>query len=187
MPRLGLARLRKSGRVWRGNDQSTKAESRLKVLKRWLNFSKEILESIQRQKLPNSPVSPPEAPEKVRFVYDRRPDLIKQVFVDEISLYRAGQITRAEPDLWKPMKRTRFYVSFVAGARCSEKRAAEVSQELARAHCETTFKCGDKGFTKRSQLPGRLQLAFHTQFVIGQRDRFGIPVRDSAGPTTEIT
>ena len=42
------------------------------------------------------------------FVYERRPDLIEQVFIDEISLYRAGQITRAEPDSWKPLKRTRF-------------------------------------------------------------------------------
>ena len=50
----------------------------------------------------------PRTARELIFVYDRRPDLIDEVLKDEISLYRAVQITRAEPNTWKKQRRTRF-------------------------------------------------------------------------------
>jgi hypothetical protein len=50
----------------------------------------------------------PRTAREVMFVYDRRPDLVEQVFADDISLYRAGKLTRSEPNKWQKQRCTRF-------------------------------------------------------------------------------
>ena len=42
------------------------------------------------------------------LIWDRRPDLVKQVLADELSLYKAGELMRAEPSKWRKQTRTRL-------------------------------------------------------------------------------
>jgi hypothetical protein len=42
------------------------------------------------------------------LVYDRRPDLVKQVLADKLSLYQAGKLMRAAPSKWKAQPKTRL-------------------------------------------------------------------------------
>jgi hypothetical protein len=41
------------------------------------------------------------------LVHARRPDLAQEVFNDQLSLYQAGKMMRAEPAKWKPKRRSR--------------------------------------------------------------------------------
>lgn len=42
------------------------------------------------------------------LIWDRRPDLVKQVLADELSLYKAGELMRADPSKWRKQTRTRL-------------------------------------------------------------------------------
>jgi hypothetical protein len=44
----------------------------------------------------------------LKYVQARRPDLLRQVFKDEISVARATMLTRADPEHWETVRRTRF-------------------------------------------------------------------------------
>lgn len=44
----------------------------------------------------------------LKYVQARRPDLLAQVFKDEISVARATMLTRADPEQWETVRRTRF-------------------------------------------------------------------------------
>lgn len=76
------------------------------------------------------------------------------------------------------------------GIACRRIRRARIRRddvpELDRARGEPGFKGSDKCFTESSKLPGCLQATFRTQFIIGHRDHFRIPIRYPVGPAAEV-